>query len=40
MWYAWEDEKCIQNFVRKPERKRLIGKPRREWKGRDAYGSG
>jgi hypothetical protein len=26
------DEKCRQNFGRKPERKRPLGRPRRKWK--------
>jgi hypothetical protein len=25
------DEKCIQNFVRKPERRRLLARYRRGW---------
>jgi hypothetical protein len=25
------DEKCIKNFGRKPEGKRLLGRPRRRW---------
>jgi len=25
------DEKCVQNFVRRPQGKRVFGRPRRKW---------
>jgi len=29
--YIGERERCIKDFVRKPEGKRLLGRPRRRW---------
>jgi hypothetical protein len=29
MWPARQDEKCVQNLFVKPERKRLLGRPKR-----------
>jgi hypothetical protein len=32
MWYTWERrEKCTRLLVGKPERKRLLGRPRHRW---------
>jgi len=33
MQHAWEDMKWIQNFIGKPEGKRLHGRPRSWWEG-------
>jgi hypothetical protein len=33
MWYAWGEERCLQDLVGRPEGKRPLERPRRRWKG-------
>jgi hypothetical protein len=31
LYYVRREGNCVQNFVRKPERKRRLGRPRHRW---------